>query len=250
MRAAIPRDHCRRQLTRCGQQPVAMRPDPFAFLVELADHARPHIFAPVVELLLELVFDDLPLFLDHENLFKSFGKTADRFRLERPRHRHLEQANADFGSVSLVDAEVIERLADIEIRLAAADDAEARLWRIDDDTIQIVRACIVQRRVNFVIVHPRFLHEDRVGPADVDAVGREWKVGRRHNLQPLRIDADRRRRFDGIGDALERYPATRIAAHRPAMQSRSDFRHRRRIEHRYQRRRVVIGLAERSTTAA
>ena len=83
------RDHRRRELAGGGQQPVAVRAHPFALLVELADHARPHVVAPVVELLLQLVLDDLPLLLDDEDLLEAFGEVAHAFRLERPRHRDL-----------------------------------------------------------------------------------------------------------------------------------------------------------------
>ena len=62
------------------QQPVAVRAHPFAFLVELADHARAHVVAPVVELLLQLVLDDLPLLLDDEDLFQALGELRARLR--------------------------------------------------------------------------------------------------------------------------------------------------------------------------
>src|SRR3546814_14867483 len=52
-------DACRRQLARRGQQPLAR-------LVELADHARARITAPVVKLLLQLVLDDRALLLDDQ----------------------------------------------------------------------------------------------------------------------------------------------------------------------------------------
>ena len=113
------RDHRRRQLARGGQQPVAVRAHPLALFVELADDARAHVVAPVVELLLQLVFDDLPLFLDHQDLLEPFGEMAHALGLERPGHRDLEHADADFGGVGLADAEVVERLAHVEIALAA-----------------------------------------------------------------------------------------------------------------------------------
>ena len=133
------RDHRRRELGGCRQQPVAVRAHPFAFFVELADDARTHVVAPVVELLLQLVFDDLPLFLDDEDLVKPFGEMADALGLERPRHRDLVHAHADLRGVGFGDAEIVQRLAHVEIALAAGDDAEPRLGRIDDDPVQLVR---------------------------------------------------------------------------------------------------------------
>ena len=88
------RDHRRRELAGGGQQPVAVRAHPFALLVELADDARAHVVAPVVELLLQLVLDDLPLLLDDEDLLQAFGELAHAFGLERPGHRDLVDADA------------------------------------------------------------------------------------------------------------------------------------------------------------
>ncbi len=54
-------------------------------LVELADDARAHVVAPVVELLLQLVLDDLPLLLDDEDLLEPFGEMRARLRLRAAR---------------------------------------------------------------------------------------------------------------------------------------------------------------------
>ena len=52
---------------RVGHRPFAAREVALDF-VELAQHVGAHVGAPVVELFLELVFDDLALFLDHQDL--------------------------------------------------------------------------------------------------------------------------------------------------------------------------------------
>ena len=235
------RDHRRRQFGGGGQQPVAVRAHPFALFVELADHARTHVVAPVVELLLQLVFDDLPLFLDHEDFLEPLGEVAHAFRLERPRHRDLVHANAHFGRIPLGDAEVVERLPHVGIALARRGDAQPRLGRIDDDLVQLVDAAVMQRRVDLVVLHPRFGVEEAVGPADRHAVGRQRKVVGNDDLGPRRVDIHRRRALDRIGDALEADPAARVAGHRPAVQAEvQDFLHRRRIEHRDHRRRELV----------
>ena len=80
------RDQRRRQLVVRGQQPVAARHGPFAAfvvaLVELAEDARAHVVAPVVQLLLQRVFENLALLFDDENLFE-----AGRERRARPARR-------------------------------------------------------------------------------------------------------------------------------------------------------------------
>ena len=95
------RDARHRQFAGGRQQPVAVRQvagiarGPLAFFVEFADDARAHVIAPVVQLFLQLVFEQLALFLDDEDFLQPFGEVAHAFRLERPDHADLVQANAD-----------------------------------------------------------------------------------------------------------------------------------------------------------
>ena len=77
------RDDRRRQVGLRAQQPVLARVGlaPLAAaavafgLVELAEHARAHVRAPVVELFLQLVFDDLALLLDDEDLLAGLRRS-------------------------------------------------------------------------------------------------------------------------------------------------------------------------------
>ncbi len=68
-------DQRRRQFVVRGQQPVAARHRPLAAivaaLVELAVDLGPHVFAPVVQLFLERVFQDLALLFNHQDLFEA-----------------------------------------------------------------------------------------------------------------------------------------------------------------------------------
>jgi hypothetical protein len=97
---------------------------PLTLFVKLSHDARTHILAPVVELLLELVFEELSLFLDHQDLFETLGETTHAVRFERPDHADLVQANADLRRQFIIDPEFAERLADIKIGLAGGDDSQ------------------------------------------------------------------------------------------------------------------------------
>src|SRR5688500_17936457 len=82
------------------QQPgaggLAAAAAPFAAVVELADHARrAHAVLPVVELFLDLVFDELALLLDHQDLLQPLGEAPRALRLERPGHGNLVDAQTD-----------------------------------------------------------------------------------------------------------------------------------------------------------
>ena len=151
-------DHRRGQLAGGRQQPIAVRQRPFALFGELAHHPRAHVVAPVVQLFLQLVFDDLAFFLHHQNLFQALGELAHAFRLQRPHHAHLEDAQADFGRLRLADAQVVQRLHHVQIALAAGDDAEAGLGRIQRDVVELVFAGIGQRTLEGCFANTQALH--------------------------------------------------------------------------------------------
>ncbi len=230
-------DDRRRQLVVRGQKPAAARHRPFAALVvpfvELAEHARADVVAPVVQLFLQRVLEDLPLFLDHQDLVEAGGELARVLRVERPHTADLHHANADARAGIVVQAQVGQRLPDIEIGLAGGHDAEARPRRIDDHAVQPVGAHIGQRRVPLVVQQPCLLRQRRIGPADIEPALGHREVLRQHDLDAVRIDVDGGARLDHVGDALHRHPQPRIAAHRPTVQAVVEvFLHGGRVQHR------------------
>ena len=212
--------------------PAAARVAPLAGVVELADHARAHVVAPVVQLLFQLVLEQLALLFHHEDLVEALREGAHAPCLERPGHADLVQAQADVGRHRLVDAEVFQRLPRVEVGLAGAEDADARVRAVPDQPVQSVRAHVGERRVPFVVVHPRFLLEHGVGRANVQAAGRQLEVGL-HDLHALRSDVHGGAGLDDVGHAFQRDPQPGVARHRPAMQAIVEyFLHRGRIENR------------------
>ena len=230
------RDHGRVQFIRGRQQPVAVSRAllvaPFARVVELADHARTLAVFEVVQLFLQRVFEDLPLFFHHEDFVEALGEFMHAVRFQRPGHADLVQADADVGRRLLVDAEIGQRLARVQIRFAGRDDADARLRAVPDDLVELVGTRIRQRRIPFVAVHAHFLFQHRVGPADVQATGRHLEVGRQGDLHAVRVEIDGGARLDDVGHAFHRHPQARVAAHGPRVQAVVDvFLHRRRVQH-------------------
>ncbi len=233
-----PGDQRGRQLVMRGQQPVARRlafgDRPLAVVVELADDARrAHAFAPVVQLFLDLVFDDLALFLDHEDLFEPFGELARPLRLERPGHRHLVETDAGLRGDALVDAEVGEGLQGVAEGFAGGDDAEACPRAVPDDAVEPVRPAIGERRIDLVVEQTRLLLEKSVRPADVEAARRHGEVGRHDDLHALRIDLHHGARLDHVGHALECHPAAGETRHGEPVQAEIEiFLDARGVEHR------------------
>jgi hypothetical protein len=80
---------------------------------------------PVVELFLELVFDDLALFFHHQDLLQPLGKVARDGGFQRPHHVDLVQPQPDGAAGVVVQPQVGQRLARVVVGLAAGDDAEA-----------------------------------------------------------------------------------------------------------------------------
>src|SRR5215469_6852244 len=119
----------------------------------------------------------------------------------------------------LVDAQIVERLANIEIGFPGRNDAEARTRAVDHDPVEPVYASEGERGVKLVLMKPIFLIERLVRPADIEAVRRHFEVIWRRYLHPFRTDVDGGRTVDGLGNRLERDPAAGVAGHRPAVQA-------------------------------
>ena len=128
-----------------------------------------------------------------------------------------------------------KRLHHVAVGLAGGDDAQARARRVPDDAVQAVGAAVGEGGVDLVVEQARLLLEDAVGPADVEpAAGQDEVLGDLALTLSGSIN-DRSAGFDHVGDALERDPAARIAAHREAVQAEVEVvLHVRRVEVRDQ----------------
>src|SRR5262249_25307335 len=155
------RHHGGRDLAFARQQSAAR-------LVALPDHARPARGLHVIEQLHELILDQPALLLYHQHILEAVGKSARALGFERPREAHLVEPQARRRRLALADPEVLERLAQIEIGLARADDAEPRRGTVPDDPVDRVRAYEGRDRFHLGPVEPPLLVERRIGPADVE----------------------------------------------------------------------------------
>ena len=234
------RDHGRREFARCGQLPAAEGQLPLAFVVVLADHVRPYVLTPVIELLLQLVLDQLALLLDDEDLFEPLGELTHAFSVERPVHADLVDPQADLSRELPVNAEGVQSLPHVEVRLPRRDDPKARLRTVHDKLVELVEPRVRHGGVDFVPLQPEFLFKGRIGPPDVQPTGRDREVLGQQDIDAVGIHIHRRRAFDRVGCRFQRDPAPAVARHRPAMDaeiqvllhaSRVEDRHHRRSEH-------------------
>src|SRR6202035_4604306 len=166
-----------------------------AGLVGLADDARPARRLDIIEELYQLVLDEAALLFDDEHVFNALREGQRALRLQRPRQRDFVDADAEFGGARFGDAELGERLPDVQIGLAGGDDAQPRLWRIDHDAVEAVGAGERLRRGEFWTVQTAFLLHRPIHaaarPADVQPARRHGEIVRDRHRDALRIDMDR-----------------------------------------------------------
>ena len=120
--------------------------------------------------------------------------------------------------------------------LARGDKSDAcvAIRHVPQLVIQVVGPRKSQRSVELVVQQPRLLRQRGVTQPDIEAVGREDEILWQGNPRALRIDLNRCRSFNDIGDALESHPHAGVAAHCPSQQSEiQDFLHGGRKQHRH-----------------
>ena len=89
------------------------REQPVAALVLLADADR--LVGGAVKLLAHLHFDQRALLLDHDDEVEALGELLQLALADRPRAGDLVEPDAEIVALDLVDAELVERLAHVEI---------------------------------------------------------------------------------------------------------------------------------------
>ena len=217
------RDEGRRQVRIGAQQPVLAgighRPFAAVLIAELADHVGPHVGAPVVQLFLDLVFDDLALFLHHQDFLQAAREVARDGGLQRPDHVDLVHAYAQLAAGVVVQAQVGQGLAHVVVGLSAGDQAEAVVGTVDHVVVEPVGAHIGQGRIPLVVHQPLLLLQRRIGPADVQAAGRHLEVLGQDDVHAVWLHRHAGRGLDHLLDGLHARPQAREAAHGKGMQA-------------------------------
>ena len=160
------------------------------------------------------------LLLDDDDQIETGGELGKLAPADRPRAPDLVEPDAELVAFDFVDAEFVERLADVEIALAGGDDADLRIAAArGNGVVDLVGAQKREHGVALVIVQPRFLGQDRIVEADIEAALRHDEIGRGNDVDPIEARIDRRRRFDCLVHGLQRHPRAGEARHRPAVEA-------------------------------
>ena len=179
--------------------------------VELAQHIGAHVFAPVVELLLQLVLDHLALFLDDEDLAQAGGELAGDAGLQRPHHRHLVHAQANAAAGVVVQAQVMQGLAQVVVGLAAGDQTQLRVVAVEHRVVETIGPDVGQRGVPLMVHQAGFLFQRRVRPADVQAARRHVEIFGQVDMHTVGVDRHDAGRLHHLLDGLEPCPQAREA---------------------------------------
>ena len=207
-----PGDHARGQV---GVQLAHRGHEQALLLVLLADDARP-LRRPVQDVLGEHL-EERALLLDDEDLLQALGELAHDPRLHREQHAHLEEADPVAAERVVVEAQLVERLAHVVVRLAAGEDAEPGPRRGHGDAVQPVLPRVAPRHLQAGQVQ-RALHLEAVrrDQVQVDLVreGLALVLDDGHDgHDPRRRDLGRRRLVGHVGDDLDAHPQARRARH-------------------------------------
>lgn len=97
-----------------------------------ADHARRLVAGPVIEILLELAFDDAAFFLDHQHFFLAAHKIQRVAAGQRPDHADLVDVDAQPAAGGLVHAQQAQRFHQVQMALAGGDDAKSGVLDVID----------------------------------------------------------------------------------------------------------------------
>ncbi len=138
-----------------------------------------------VEDLLHLTLDQSALFFHDHDGRETVGEVADRRGLQRPGAADLEKAEAVIGGPHFVEAEVGQRLQDVEVALAGGDDADPRLASAaQHQLVEGIRLEKSQHRRNLELVQAFFLSVRIVARPDVEPARRHAERRERRHHPP------------------------------------------------------------------
>src|SRR5215471_7852577 len=199
-----------------GVERTLDREQPVAGFVLLADADR--LVDGAVQLLAHLHLDQRSLLLDHDDELQAAGEFLQLLLANRPRTRDLVDAQAEIVAADLVEAELVERLAHVEIGLADRDDADPRAAAPRrDGAVEPVGAHEREHGIALVVMQARLHAEHGVVEPDVEPAGRRRVIGRDHDVDAVEAAVDHGGRLDRLVHAFETDPGAGEARHGPAV---------------------------------
>ena len=169
-----------------------------------ADHATGFVPRPVVEIFLELAFDDAALFLDHQHFFRVGNKGQRITPRQGPDHADFVDIDAKTAAGGFVQPQQTQRLHQIQMALAGGDDAKGGIVQIIDTPVDRVgldkgfdgAELMLQPGLDFGAWHVRAAH--------MQPAGRWRDLGERKRA--VRLQRHRLPAFHRLGNRFEPDP--------------------------------------------
>ncbi len=183
----------------------------------------------VVEIFLELAFNNAALFFDNQQLVLALRKGKGAMMLKRPHHPDLIDIKTNLFRALSVNAKQPERFHQVKMALAGRHDAEFCMRIVKHGMVDRVRSGEGESRVLFRL-HPFFdLRPRQIGPAIMQSPRWRFIVWLGEYAAGLQRDAHAG--FNRFRDRLEPDPHARKTRQRIAVFPKAqDLGHVRRIE--------------------
>src|SRR6185437_1249270 len=159
------------------------------------------------------------LLFDDDDQVETLREIGELLPADRPYARNFEEPQTQVITFDLVDAQLIQCLAPIEISFTRRDDTDFRRAAAGgNDAVELIGANKRQHRIALEIVKARLLPQYRVDEADIETAFGHSEVGRRDNIDAIQPSIYDPGRLDGFVHALERGPYARETRHGPSVQ--------------------------------
>ena len=170
----------------------------------------------VKERFLDLHFDQLALFLDHDHQIEPVGPFVETLHVEREGLADLIGGDAKAFGLILINVQKAQRMNQIEPIFARRRKADLGPALAPHAFVHLVGMGKRFRRETLIVDHPRFLQVRRVAQTDAQAPVRHVKL-RQDQLHPVRIAIHHTGGLHGILHRLQANPETGEPAQRPAI---------------------------------
>ena len=182
---------------------------------------------------LDLHFDQLALFFDHDHQIKPVGPFVEPLHVKREGLTDLISGDAKPLGFVLINVQQAQRVNQIEPVLARSGKADLGPALAPDALVHLVG---MRERLGgeaLVVNHPRFLQMRRIAQTDAQPAIGHVEL-RDHQLHSVRVAVDDARRLNRVFHRLQAHPKAREPAERPAIDAViKDFLHTGGRDHRH-----------------
>ena len=204
-----------RQFANRGEQRCTLQ-------ILLAGEGGALVRAQRIQVASDLVFHHRPFFLDHQHGLAALREAGQTNGVHGPDQAGLVEPDAQSATRFLVQAEIGQRLAHIQIGLAGTDDGQAAALAIDHDAVDAIGPGKGGGSRQPVVDQPILFHQRGQVLPQVEALRRQPDIGGGDIGATGVRQLDAAGEVECVGDALESDVAAAVARHGPPEQPELD----------------------------